>query len=320
MQTLQVNHCLSDDEANGYLKRFVDLSMVSHVVRDTTTVLKPDGKPLLIYIKNVLPRNLCVTAFDVFKKVDVWTGGLNRGNAAGMIEGETDDRVRAAAGGHKEGVTRYHPIKEDGTRSNTAIAAAVPSAITGYFDRYPRTPYCRQTAFTMDNPELWQASLPFTRKVSQVFEQYAPEQFGAQKAFVDHCHPDFIIPGTIFSTITVNRDWRTAGHTDEGDFKSGLGCMAVLQGGDYEGGELIFPKFGCAVDMRTGGVCLADVHEVHGNNPIAGVPGQFVRISLVFYCRTGIAECGSMAFELERAKRVGDDLSVRHATSTGKLF
>lgn len=320
MKIVQLKTCLSDSETEVLAKRFVDLSQVDLVVNETTTVLKPNGDPLLIYIKDVLPRNLCRTAFDVFKKVDVWTGGLNRGNAAGIIEGATDDRVREGLGGHQGETTRYYPIKEDGTVSNTAIAAAVPSAIVGYFDRYPRTPYCRQTAFNLNHQELWQQALPFVRRVSGVFEEYAPKQHGAQKAFVDRCHPDFIIPGTIFSTITVNRDWRTAVHTDTGDYESGLGCMTVLQGGNYEGGELIFPKYRAAVDMRLGGVCLADVHEWHGNNPISGIPGQYVRISLVLYCRQGMIECGSAAFELERAIRVGDELTTRHASSTGKLF
>jgi hypothetical protein len=41
--------------------------------------------------------------------------------------------------------------------------------------------------------------------------------------------------------------------------------MAVLEGGRYFGCELTFPKYRTAVDMCTGGLCLADVHEWHGN-------------------------------------------------------
>jgi hypothetical protein len=282
---------------------------------ESTTVLKPDGSPLLIYAKDILPRSLCVQAFETFKQVDFYGVGANRGIAGGMIDPELaeSDGPRVGKG------LRYLPYKEDGTLSNTSRANRTPSVIVGYFDRYPRTPYCRQTAFTMDNPEPWTAAVPFIQHVSGVFQQLAPRHHAAQEEFVNLCHRDFIIPGTVFSTLTVNRNWRTALHTDEGDFRSGLGVMAVLHAGHYDGGFLVFPKYRVAVDMKTGGVALADVHSAHGNTELKGVPGRYVRISTVYYVREGIVECGSASFELERAKRVGDRVNTVHATREPKL-
>lgn len=314
METIQITECLPDKDVVALEGHKIDLSYADVVVRDSAKVLKPDGSPLMIYIKDALPRNLIAEAFRVLKQVDFDSGGSNRGMAAGIITPETDlgDNIEIEEVNGK--ATRYYKIREDGTRSNTSGAIPVRTAIIGYFDRYARTPFCRQTAFTADNPELWQEILPYIQKVNDVFKQYAPENWESQKKFIDRVHPDFVIPGTIFTTLTVNRSWRTACHKDAGDYRNGLGCMTAMEGGSYSGGELIFPKYRCAVDMRTGGVALCDVHSLHANSPIVGVPGQFLRISCVFYARSGMAECGSSKFEEERAKAIGDAISQRHAT------
>jgi hypothetical protein len=39
---------------------------------------------------------------------------------------------------------------------------------------------------------------------------------------------DFIIKDTAFSTVTVNKNFRTAGHYDNGDLKEGFGNLGVI--------------------------------------------------------------------------------------------
>lgn len=289
---------------------------VKYIVKETTKVLRPDGSPLMIYIKDCIPRNLCEMGFRVLKQVPIEGAGDNRGMAAGIMQDGDDEKINRSHGsfGEMSGRgARYHTKKQDGSISRTTYAASVNSAVVGYMDRYPRIPYCRQTAFNINQPELWSELLPYIQQVSAAFKKYAPDQWAAQMAFVNQVHPDFVIPSSIFTTLTVNRNWKTYLHTDKGDYRSGLGCMSVLQGGNYKGSELIFPRLRCAVDMRTGGVCLADVHEVHGNAEREGIPGQYVRISCVFYAREKMIECGSSLFELERAKQFGDNVAQRHA-------
>jgi hypothetical protein len=86
--------------------------------------------------------------------------------------------------------------------------------------------------------------------------------------------------------------------------REGFGVLTVLHAGTYTGGHLVFPKYRVAVDLRTGGVLLADVHEAHGNTPLIGTPGSFVRLSLVCYYRAGMRACGSASEENARAKRL----------------
>src|SRR5260370_21581679 len=60
---------------------------------------------------------------------------------------------------------------------------------------------------------------------------------------------------TPFTTITCNRSWRTPAHIDAGDLKEGFGVMCYL--GDFEGCDLVFPRYRTAVRYREGDVLLA---------------------------------------------------------------
>lgn len=288
---------------------------IDHVVSDTTTVLKPSGEPLIIYVKDCIPRNICADAFRVVKQVPIEGAGDNRGLAAGIMISPDDEKINRSHGsfGKLNGRgTRYHTRKKDGTISRTTYAASVDSAIVGYYDRYPRINYCRQTVFTQDHWDLWLELLPYIQASSDVFRTYAPDQWQKQKDFVDNIHPDFKIHDSIYTTLTINRSWRTFLHKDRGDFKSGLGVMSVLQGGTYSGAELVLPKYGVAMNMRTGGIALADVHQMHGNAPIIGIPGEYVRMSCVFYAREAMIKCKSLEEELRMAKEFSEDIVDRH--------
>ena|ERR1043166_1672816 len=262
------------------------------LLQEDAEVYKPDGSLLLQFHKQVLPTSACTSAFAALRDFRTYLGGTsNRGVASGKDP--------------YSGKSARREVKKDGTISKTHRALPTDttlSGIIGYFDRYTRTPYCRQTAFNLNHPEKFVQCLPLIRAVDRVFKAGAPERYAAQRAAVERTHPDFTIHGTAFSTITVNYNWQTAVHTDVGDFRPGFGVLTVLQAGDYDGGVLVFPAYGVGCDIRTGDVLLSDVHEFHGNTPLCG-RGAFIRLSLVLYYRTNMEKCGSAQEELEWAKR-----------------
>jgi Spy/CpxP family protein refolding chaperone len=85
--------------------------------------------------------------------------------------------------------------------------------------------------------------------------------------------------------------------------KQGFGVMSCMRRGRFEGCYFVFPKYRIALDMGTGCVLCADVHEWHGNSPIKGNKGMFERVSLVLYYREQLKRCGTAAQELERSKK-----------------
>ena len=76
---------------------------------------------------------------------------------------------------------------------------------------------------------------------------------------------NFKIPNTSFSTVTINRNFRTALHRDAGDFKGGFGNLTVIERGKYHGGYTVFPQFGIGIDLRNNDFVTMDVHQWHSN-------------------------------------------------------
>ena len=186
--------------------------------------------------------------------------------------------------------------------SDTSYANVVLSGIAGWFDRYPRIPYGRATAYTQNHYDKFQMGFPFLQSLDRGFSQLLPTRHAAQRAAADKIDPAFLVPGTVFTTITVNKTFRTAAHRDAGDFTEGLSNLLVLSNnGNYSGGYLILPEVRVAVNVRPGDLLLVNNHQyIHGNTPIVLNDESAERISLVCYLREKMLELGSKEYEDHR--------------------
>jgi hypothetical protein len=180
----------------------------------------------------------------------------------------------------------------------TTYANSVYSGIAGWFDRYPRIPYGRATSYTAKNPEKFALAYPFLQTLSNGFRDLLPQRYEAQMKAARQVDPRFLVPETPFTTVTVNKTFRTAAHYDVGDLNSGLSNLLTLSNdGRYSGGYLIAPEYRVAVNPRPGDLLLINNHDVmHGNTPIVCEEGS-ERISLVCYFREKMLELGSWEYE-----------------------
>ena len=174
---------------------------------------------------------------------------------------------------------------------------------------------CRLTHFTRTNFDKYNDGLPFLRKIDSLFQKLIPDSYQRQLNRAN-LKPHLKIPGTCFSTVTINRNFRTALHQDAGDFKEGFGNLTVIEQGKYHGGYTVFPQYGVAINLRNNDFCAMDVHQWHSNTPIyeteedkqynetidsdfkdnpkvgtAGLYQKYTRISFVCYLREKIAKC-----------------------------
>jgi len=174
---------------------------------------------------------------------------------------------------------------------------------------------CRLTHFTRTNFDRYQTGLPFIRRIDSLFHELIPESYDKQRSRAD-TKPHLKIPDTSFSTVTINRNFRTALHRDAGDFREGFGNLTVIEQGSYHGGYTVFPQFGVGVNLRSGDFAAMDVHQWHANTPIhetdedkqrneiivsdfkdnpdvgtVGLYQKYTRISFVCYLREKIAKC-----------------------------
>eukprot|EP01062_Namystynia_karyoxenos_P020508 TRINITY_DN17758_c0_g2_i2.p1 TRINITY_DN17758_c0_g2~~TRINITY_DN17758_c0_g2_i2.p1 ORF type:complete len:819 (+),score=185.96 TRINITY_DN17758_c0_g2_i2:76-2457(+) len=163
------------------------------------------------------------------------------------------------------------------------------SGVTGYYD-YAGTPVelkCRRSAFTHDHVHQWPDVFPLVEYVNECYRKVAPQKWALQNAAV----PDAVrVRGSVFSTLTVNQDFRTAKHTDTGDFDAGFSCLTVAAG-QYEGYLLGLPDFGVAVDVRPGDLLLFESKYAHCNTEPEAPDSNRLSVVLYYRFRLGEKEC-----------------------------
>jgi len=192
--------------------------------------------------------------------------------------------------------------------SDTTYANQVNSGIAGFFDRYPRIPYGRATSYTENNYEEYEKCYPFMRKLADKFGELLPRRHAVQVAAADRIDPAFRVAGTDtpFTTITVNKNFRTAAHRDAGDLHQGFSNLTVVANDkNWEGGYLVLPEFRVAINIRPGDLLLINNHAgIHGNTelkpPEGKKVGEMERISLVCYFREKMLELGTHEYERTR--------------------
>ena len=190
--------------------------------------------------------------------------------------------------------------------SDTTYAESVPSGIAGYYDRYPRIPYGRATRYTEKHVEEYVKCFPYIRSLDAIFKRELPKRWQRQRDAADRIDPRFTICGSVFSTLTVNHNWRTAAHRDAGDLNEGFSSIAAFTGHDgkgWQGGELILPEYRVAIKLRAGDLLLVNAHEcIHANAPLIGEDND--RLTVVAYFREKMLGLGSWEYELLRKRFV----------------
>ena len=163
------------------------------------------------------------------------------------------------------------------------------SDLLGYFDRTPRMPFCRDTEWSLERPDIFEVSRPLVQAVDYVYRDWLFDYWKRQRDFMRGVSEHFKYTGSTFSTVTVNLNVRPCYHTDDGDFRGGMGNLVVLELGRDESGILVMPRERVAFLVRPTDVLLMNVHHMHGNLPLT-VGGT--RLTAVLYAREGINNCG----------------------------
>jgi hypothetical protein len=211
---------------------------------------------------------------------------------------------RGTAGGKVDGQVAQYKLRRNGKVSNTSEASnPVNSGIVGFFDRNPRMPFCRTTAFNQQHFDKFKKAYPIIKLVDKKYSELMPDHYKKQRALSKATSSDFIITDTSFTTVTVNKNWQTSVHKDVGDFKEGFGNLVALRKGKYIGGHFVVVRWGVGFDLQNGDLLLVDVHQWHGNTPIIKEDKNVVRLSLVMYYRENMIECGTMEQERKRAMK-----------------
>jgi len=209
-------------------------------------------------------------------------------------KGAAASSKRPSASEIKDGETKYKWIESQKTGKKLYVLTnqnKVHSGIIGYYDstsnfgnhHYKDTEIkCRLTSYTSKYLDKFQECLPVFKKIDDIYKDLVPDFYNVQKNAISKINKDFVIKDTIFTTVTINKNFRTALHCDVGDLKDGFGNLVVISEGKYTGGYTMFPQYGVGVDCRNGDFLAMDVHQWHCNSEIKG---DGTRLSFVFYLR-----------------------------------
>lgn len=237
-------------------------------------------------------------------------------------------------------------IKKEKGISKMKVNNQVASNPIGYIEEMKnmnKLP-CRLTHFTRTNFDKYNSGIPFIQRINFLYKKLVPDKYKKQydraslksNLQIKSINEPEIINyydnkkeydikdyyynnATSFSTITINRNFRTALHKDGGDFKEGFGNLTVIERGKYKGGYTILPQFGVAIDVRINDFLAFDVHQWHANSKLyadkfdenynktipkifkdnknvgtIGIYEDYTRLTFVCYLREKIIKCNNI--------------------------
>lgn len=262
VQVLHLSKVLTDDQTDLLKGHFLGIELFPIIITMDTDVYTDTGQLLLKFRKGILSND---------KAVQFRTAVGKEANR------NTDTRIHAS-GVHNGGKTN------------------IKSSILGYYDKWRPDQIkqakldgiilapCRECQFNTKYPDKWLKCIPFINEIDNAYKMLCTDKHSLQLA--EACKTQYRISDTAFTTLTINLNFRTAGHIDAGDYPDGFGNLVVIEDGEYTGGYFGLPQYGVCVDVRQSDFLAVDVHQLHGNTEIIGT--NYKRISVVSYLRTAI--------------------------------
>jgi len=280
MKTYKLKRVIPVEEADALKTTYLNENDFTVLIDHDADGYDLNGNLLFRYRKNAIPTDILKLGVDSFKD---------------SIE-LTESRGAASGSSHKR-------IRKDGSTSNITVGNKVESGNVGFMDSSAMVKYCRKTAFARKYFDKFTAGIPFVQYIDKKYEELCPEHYAKQKAIAEGTNQNYVIGGTSFTTVTVNKNFRTAVHQDAGDYREGFGNLIVYREGHYDGGFFCLPEYGVAIDMQNNDVLFADVHKWHGNTEMTNKSEDWLRISFVLYYREYMYKCSQPAEELAKIKQ-----------------
>ena len=285
---------------------------IKHLIDYDCDCYDENNNLIFKFRKNVIKNN--DLALKCFHKV-----ALQNSNARGASSGEIDKESYYFKNFLKSDesilLDNKFEYKKDGSKMRKC--QYVYSTAIGNFDvmkRFGKEYPCRMTELSNKFFNELVEGIPYLEELSDWYkllnEKKWEEQYEVAK------NKDWNIGNTPFTTLTINRNFRTGLHQDKGDF-GGWATLSVLEEGKYNGGYFMMPKYGVGIDIRQGDILCANVHQLHCNSEfytneeqdkyndenckiykdinfnmnVKGSEYKYTRISFVSYCRKNINKC-----------------------------
>ena len=179
----------------------------------------------------------------------------------------------------------------------------VYSNVMGAFDRQVLVPFCRMTDATVRRLEEFESERPTFKEVDNLFREHMPEKHEyLGNIFNNVADPRYNLWGTVFTTITVNNNFRVAYHRDGNNCRGGMAALTTINRGSYEGYDFIFPEMRLAFELRDGDFLVGDNQKfIHGMSDMENASDDAEAIWFVFYSRQNLQHAES--WDCEQCRR-----------------
>ena len=334
VKILDVKPILTDKQLEKKEGKFINEKHYNKIITsnyDVYGILEDGTRQLLLkFRKNVIPIDICNTAFNALEK-HAQHKNYNRGAASGSLDIK---KLPSYVGKitKKDKFRIYYNTKR-GNKTNDNVGNMAMSNIAGYYDKPDRNEYvklktntktktikkiskkirkniskhsiangkdrfgiplCRTTQFTKNEVEKWNNTLPLIHHINKQFKLLVPDRYKIQLERAQ-LTPAYQIAKTAYSTLTINYDWRTACHKDKGDYEEGFGNLIVLEKQNPHNTG-IKPFTGGYIGFPKWGICV-DVcqgdflaMDVHEWHCNTLIKGSG-RLSIVCYLRKNMINC-----------------------------
>jgi hypothetical protein len=242
--------------------QFPDRSHATLPLDADTRVIVPDGSISAVLLCNVIPPELHRLAYELWKTVDDRVD--NRATAVGTLSLPKSMNLDGTLS------------QRSGVNARVMDVIQARQGILGYLGRP-----CRKTPLTIKHPEMLDGNRRLVQLVDELYKEYLPTFYAKQWAAVEKI-PRWRLGHTVFTTIYIAKNFRTAYHHDTGNMRGVMSALMPM--GQFTGGELILPRWRIAIAFTPGDLLLFDPQQLHGNLPFEGD-----RLSAIFYCAHRIA-------------------------------
>ena len=311
IKTLYLDKIISDEELETVKGQFLDSGYVHHFIDYDCDVFDSSTKQFIASFrkKRIKKSHL---AWDNFKHLSVASRG--RGASAGPID-PTSDYWKKRHLIKTSGFRTSYMVK--GKVSKMSVNNQVASTPIGFYEKTKALGFdkpCRLTYHTSQALKQYESGKPYIHELDRWYKKIRPHEHKIQ---LDRSNlkKDFKIDHTAFSTITMNRNFRTAVHKDKGDFGH-TAVLTCLEHGKYSGCLFMIPGYGIGIDLRMDDILVANVGLFHCNSELyttkeqdeynaslpkvfkgnstvgtVGIYENYSRITMVSYLREKLIDC-----------------------------
>ena len=291
IKTYHVDKLINNAKMDKKLGQFINENEYKYIFDTDVDVYDENGKLLVCMRKKIIPENITKLAKKHYMNEAKKSKTTSRGYASGKVDIKNlSSNVLKVMNPER---CKSKIMFKNGKITNYSVCNKVNSMIVGYYDKPILKKYKkmvkkgRETAFTLNKSHEWNGSLPFIEYADYIFEKVHPEQYKKQKEFIKDIDEEFMIGNTIFTTVTINYNFRTATHKDTGNLEDAYSVFTVCEQGEWKGCYLGYPQYGICLNVREGDFVLMNPHLHHSNTEFKDTGEDFSRKSFVMYARKG---------------------------------